>query len=414
MRPMTLAKTAYPAQVLADVQNPHFASFLDCTRWVAASIVFLGHLRDPLFLGYGSLTEAERNPLVQAWYFVTGWFGPAVIVFFVLSGYLVGGIASARASIGSFSLGSYAVDRVSRLYVAFLPALVLTAVLDVAGSIWFADTGFWTHQHPMLAEKVSSEPFGSLLTPGLFVGNLLMLQTIAMPTFGSNMPLWTISLEFWFYVVFGATAVAFVAKKKGHRVAGTGALVILLASLGGSFIAYLGLWLLGVLCAFVPWRIVDRPWIAGLQFLAILVAVRLGQGQLDGIQGGMWIRDFSVALSFAWLLVSMRHSRSRLLSWAGPFNKAMANFSYSLYLIHFPLTLFILGALHATGRFQGLERGYSPTDPEGLLVQALVIALIYVLVWLFANFTERRTAVVRTWLKAVVLPHAAKAPMKER
>ncbi len=401
---MTLVTTKYPAQVLVDVQNPHFASFLDCTRWVAASIVFLGHLRDPLFLGYGSLSEAERNPLVQAWYFVTGWFGPAVIVFFVLSGYLVGGIASARASVGRFSIDSYAVDRVSRLYVAFLPALVLTAVLDVTGSIWFADTGFWTHQHPMLAEKVSSEPFGSLLTPGLFVGNLLMLQTIAMPTFGSNMPLWTISLEFWFYAVFGLGALVALSKPGRQRILPVLGLLLLVVLLGRGFLIHMGLWLIGVAAAFVPWRALEKPPLAGLVFLGVLVATRLFQTAIGEMASGIWLRDYAVALSFAWWLVSMRSTRFEMLGSVGAANRFMADFSYSLYLIHFPLMLFLLGALHATGQFEGIARGYSPTSLGGLGVQAIVIVTTYTTAWGFANFTERRTPAVRTWLKRLVVP----------
>lgn len=405
---MTPVKAEYPAQVLADVQNPHFASFLDCTRWVAASIVFLGHLRDPLFLGYGSLTAAERNPLVQAWYFVTGWFGPAVIVFFVLSGYLVGGIASARASVGSFSIGSYAIDRVSRLYVAFLPALVLTAVLDVAGSIWFADTGFWTHQHPMLAEKVSSEPFASLLTPGLFFGNLLMLQTIAMPTFGSNMPLWTISLEFWFYAVFGLGALVALSKPGRQRILPAMGLLLLVVLLGKSFVAYMGLWVIGVAASFVPWRSIERPFLAGLAFLSVLVCIRFFQGAINSEPWGIWLRDYGVALSFAWWLVSMRSTRLAILRSTGVVNRFMADFSYSLYLIHFPLMLFLLGALHATEKFEAIARGYSPTSSEGLGVQAAVIVLTYVLAWLFATLTERRTSWVRARLKQL-LPRTAMA-----
>lgn len=396
---MTRVKTDYPAKVLADVQNPHFASFLDCMRWVAASIVFLGHLRDPLFLGYGSLSEAERNPLVQAWYFVTGWFGPAVIVFFVLSGYLVGGIASARASVGSFSIGSYAIDRVSRLYVAFLPALVLTAVLDVAGSIWFADTGFWTHQHPMLAEKVSSAPFGSLLTPGLFIGNLFMLQTIAMPTFGSNMPLWTISLEFWFYAVFGFASLVVLAKPGRQRILPAIGLLLLIVLLGKSFLIYMGLWLIGVASAFVPWRTLEKPLLAGLAFLGVLVATRLFQEAIRDLAWGIWLHDYSVALSFAWWLVSMRSTRFQLLGRTAWVNRVMADFSYSLYLIHFPLMLFFLGALHATGQFESIARGYSPTDSTGLAIHAIVIVAIYLCAWLFASLTERTTPFVRARLK---------------
>lgn len=401
--------TTYPEGVLDDVANPHFASFLDGMRWIAASIVFLGHLRDPLFLGYGSLSAAERTPAVQLWYFVTGWFGPAVIVFFVLSGYLVGGIASARASVGKFSVSSYAIDRFSRLYVAYLPALLLTLALDSAGSAWFADTGFWTHQQPMLAEKVASAPFASLLTPGLFLGNLFMLQTVALPTFGSNMPLWTISLEFWFYAVFGLAMFAMLAGSRRRRILAGLLLALAIGLLGGSFVAYLGLWLIGVACAFIPWRALERPWIAGLLFLGVLVAARLGQGAIDRIAGGIWIRDYAVALSFAWMLISMRRSRAGLLMRVGAMNKFMADFSYSLYLIHFPLMLFVLGALHATGRFDAIAVGYSPTSAQGLAVHAMAIAIIYAVAWLFARITERQTPAVRSWLKRLV---ARRAPAK--
>jgi peptidoglycan/LPS O-acetylase OafA/YrhL len=133
-------------------------------------------------------------------------FGEAVIVFFMLSGYLVGGIASARASAGNFAPWDYAIDRFTRLYLAFLPALALTAVLDAAGSTWFPGAGLYTHGQAMLAKKVDGGAFIEHLTPSLFVANALMMQTIKWPAFGSNDPLWTISLEFWFYVVFSALA----------------------------------------------------------------------------------------------------------------------------------------------------------------------------------------------------------------
>lgn len=392
----------YPARVLVDVRNPNFASFLDAARWVAASIVFLGHLRNPLFLGYGSLSASEKGIAVQLWYFVTGWFGPAVIVFFVLSGYLVGGIASARINVGRFSTSSYAIDRLSRLYVAFLPALLLTAALDLAGSNWFAATGFWNHQQPMLAEKVTSAPFESLLTFELFLGNLLMLQTISLPPFGSNGPLWTISLEFWFYSVFALASYVYVSRGRVGRAMSVLALAIMLVFLGKDFAAYMGLWLIGVCAAFAPWRSIERPLLAGAGLLGVLVAARVFQDAMRQIPSGIWLRDYCVAISFGWVLVSMRSTGSRLLGASASFNKFMADFSYSLYLIHFPLMLFLLGALHATGAFDGVARGYSPTSPEGLSIQALVIVATYMFAWLFSTVTERRTPWVRAKLKALV------------
>ena len=144
---------------------------------------------------------------------MTGWFGEAVIIFFVLSGYLVGGIASARASIGKFSLMDYAVDRVARLYVALLPALLLTALLDAVATNWFADIGFFTHTHPMIQQKVNSAPYLNNMSLSSFISNALMLQTIVTPSFGSNDPLWTISLEFWFYAVFGIGLASLLAAR---------------------------------------------------------------------------------------------------------------------------------------------------------------------------------------------------------
>ena len=91
-------------------------------------------------------------------------------------------------------------------------------------------------------------------------------------------------------------------------------------------------------------------------------------------------------------------------------NKFMADFSYSLYLIHFPLMLFVLGTLHATGRFDAIARGYSPTSTQGLAVQAAAIAIIYATAWLFASVTERQTPAVRNWLKRFVARRVSARP----
>lgn len=391
----------YPDQILEDLRNRSFASFLDCTRWIAAMVVLLGHLRNPLFFGYENVASADRTPLVQLWYFVTGLHGHAVIVFFVLSGYLVGGIASARAHTGRFDFPAYAIDRISRLYVAFLPALLLTAVLDISGSIWFADTGFWTHAHPMIKEKIDSESFLTFLNPGTFFANVFMLQTIKSAPFGSNGPLWTISLEFWFYAVFGLGLLGYLASTRHKQVLAGLGVVLLTVLLGAQFPGYMGLWLLGVLAGFIPWRSLERPVLAAGVFLCILAVTRMFQELLEQLSWGRWLRDYLVAGSFAWLLVSMRKRSFSLFSMTRRFNRFMADFSYSLYLIHFPLMLFLLGMLHATGRFDGIARGYSPTSPEGLFVYLIVATATCVSAWVFSRATERRTPTVRSFLKRV-------------
>ena len=77
----------------------------------------------------------------------------------------------------------------------------------------------------------------------------------------------------------------------------------------------------------------------------------------------------------------------------------MSSFSYSLYLIHFPLMLLLLGALHATGRFDGIGRGYSPTDFQGLLAYVTVASAVGLFAYAFAQITERQTPRLRRFLK---------------
>lgn len=385
----------YPARALDDVQNLSFVSFLDLSRWLAASIVFLGHLRNPLFLGYSSVPAADQNPIIGLWYFVTGWHAAAVIVFFVLSGYLVGGLSSARASVGQFNSVDYMIDRVTRLYPAFIGSLVLTAVLDNAGVTWFSVTGFYNHTHPMIQEKVATAPFVVGMTWQIFLSNALMLQHLFFSPFGSNQPLWTISIEFWFYVVFGMGLAASLAKTAGVRFLGYAAVVSMVAVLGAGFLQLMGLWLIGLGAACVPRRLVQRPLLALLVFVGVLV---LARSQVESVKHDSMVRtarDYLTALSFAWLLVSMRSVTFAPLEKLVRFNRFMADFSYSLYLIHFPLMLFVLGAFHATGRFEGIAHGYSPSDPVGLFVYGATIVLVYLVAWGFSLVTERQTGTFR-------------------
>lgn len=74
-----------------DRMGSGYASFLDLVRWVSAWLVFFQHLRDPILIGYSDLPAQQRTPLVSAFYYVTGLGPAAVTIFFVISGYLIGG-----------------------------------------------------------------------------------------------------------------------------------------------------------------------------------------------------------------------------------------------------------------------------------------------------------------------------------
>src|SRR3954463_4446455 len=88
------------------------SAFLDLTRILAASAVFLGHLSSPQLGGEMlSVFGHERHS--------------AVIVFFVLSGFVIAWAAERDGSVRE-----YIINRATRIYSVALPALALTWAID--------------------------------------------------------------------------------------------------------------------------------------------------------------------------------------------------------------------------------------------------------------------------------------------
>src|SRR5579871_6819595 len=100
---------------------------LDALRGFAALSVLLNHWRGAFFADYSSL--AHQNPLMAAAYVASGLGHQWVIVFFVMSGYLVGGSVIRSVTEGRWSWSSYLLARLTRLYVVLLPALLLGGAL---------------------------------------------------------------------------------------------------------------------------------------------------------------------------------------------------------------------------------------------------------------------------------------------
>lgn len=69
--------------------SPTLSNMLNFLRWFAAFLVVIGHLRSFMFIEYNQIISPSIFDKI--FYFITGLGHEAVIVFFVLSGYLVGG-----------------------------------------------------------------------------------------------------------------------------------------------------------------------------------------------------------------------------------------------------------------------------------------------------------------------------------
>ena len=89
--------------------------WLDALRFIAAFMVLLSHARNTFFPAYADLPAGQHNIFSMAFTMFCRMGHEAVIVFFVLSGFLVGGRGLERIQGGSMNVGSYAIDRFARI-----------------------------------------------------------------------------------------------------------------------------------------------------------------------------------------------------------------------------------------------------------------------------------------------------------
>ena len=332
----------------------HRDGILDLVRGISALLVMLGHLRAFLFVDY-----ADAGPVNVIWkgfYLVTGFGHQAVMVFFVLSGYFVGGsILSAINSGEGFSWKRYATARLSRLWTVLIPTLLLTLALDSIGRQLSPEAYSGLH-----AEIFSSGPAQNApASLGLFtfLGNLLFLQTIESPVYGSNGPLWSLANEFWYYVIFPLLALGCVSffssygrTQKSQFFKGLVYFTVAAAILFWlpKYLIALGLiWLMGVAVWWLSNRLFHNKIAVSLIWRILLLPIFLGC--LIASKSGHWIgSDWMVGGSFSILMLTLLGPWKKVRWWSRGFT-GLSEISYTLYVVHFPI-LFLIISLGFAGK----------------------------------------------------------------
>lgn len=109
---------------------------LDVLRAIAALAVVLQHVRTLVMMDFD---DVAHNPMQSVLYGVSALGHQAVVLFFVLSGFWVGGSLIRSVQRNTFRWSGYMVNRITRLGIVLMPALVLTMVLDLIGRHYFGD-----------------------------------------------------------------------------------------------------------------------------------------------------------------------------------------------------------------------------------------------------------------------------------
>lgn len=359
-------------------------SHLDLLRTTAALLVLAGHCRILLFRDYPTLVNPSC-PL-RVLYFLTGLGKTSVMVFFVLSGYLVTSSTLRSIACGRWSLGPYLNQRITRLMVVLFPALVLC---------WFWDTlGFHLFPHGFYDGSIYTNAISGQLAQrrGLwtFLQNCVFLQGITSKTYGSNDPLWSLSYEFWYYIFLIPVVNAYRLKSLRSVVSSVGLLSVGFWFVGPQIGSYFIIWCLGAAVAFVvhhwPKHLSDKAEAWAAVLLGVVICLVRFRFLAEGFFGDVTIATASAFFIYT-SINSARTCRSNLMTRAV---QNAAGWSYSLYLFHMPFLIF-LSSVFLRGR------QWYPDAPH-LVWSFLVMSSVIVYVYSLSIVTERHTNTIRLLL----------------
>ena len=300
-------------------------------RFFLAVAVMASHIKDP-------------GPFM-AWLKSFGG-KPAVGGFLIISGYSIAASLSARSK-------GFIARRFLRIYPLYFGAVWLTVLVQ------------------MLVPETTAMPDGLLLADGpiKIIGNLLLTQMFLCKALAFNGPLWSLSIEFAYYLaapffarlptrflllIFACSGLLFILP----RDPGAGATYEMMTRFNAG--RYLWFWLLGFLTF--------REGSSFIRWLGILAPPFL----LRAYEGSVSISSLvSVLGGYAGILVAPRVTLPKRL-------RAIAQYagdlSYPTYLLHFPIRI-------------GLVSYWGITDPGVFFATVFAISASFILI--FDKYAKR-------------------------
>jgi peptidoglycan/LPS O-acetylase OafA/YrhL len=364
---------------------------ISVVRGLAAFVVAAAHLRAEMYPGLRTI--ADPSLWFQGFAFFTGFAHQAVLVFFVISGWLVGGsLLSKMGQPGA--VVNYAIDRITRLWTVLLPTFMLTLLFALAAGVL----------HVGSIDVSATNEFSAVS----FVGNLLGLQGIVVADFGGNYALWSLANETWYYILFPVLVVLFTTRRTVSRIASGTALAVAAVLLPIEIIMYFAIWLLGV--AFSRIRIactlgIRLAWLAPLLAASAYFRLTADNDRFDQTTLGM---DLLLSLMFLALLSSLQFKATATSVLARPLaniGKFFADFSFSLYVLHLPL-IFLLKHLVVTKL--GIDQ-LSPGEPLHFVIYLGMLTTLLLGAWLSYLLFESQTYRIRRIAKNLLTRRIAPA-----
>jgi peptidoglycan/LPS O-acetylase OafA/YrhL len=346
--------------------------FLNIVRLIACELVLVSHF----FTRYQPKT-------LDSIFFGGMLGGIGVFLFFSISGFLISYSLLQKLQNKQYSFRHYFIDRFSRIYFGLLPALIFTAA--ITGAIALTNSVYFnylseTESAPNAQNFVATLAMIVNFPTGLFnlTANAALDAPFTPPTFapfGFNAVLWSLVVEWWIYMFFGWLVIGGLAffgiRKKPHLYKGlflavAAILSTVLVALAWDYSAFIVVWFLGVAMMCVVSNTSVRSKLTGhraTKIVAILLCASLVAVTYEGyviytlthesfnllfgvlIATSVFLTILLLSGNANWL------SRHLLKKSVAKYSGSMAAFSYTLFLIHYPMLLFLNGLNFEVDRF---------------------------------------------------------------
>jgi peptidoglycan/LPS O-acetylase OafA/YrhL len=225
-----------------------------------------------------------------------------------------------------------------------------------------------------------------------WIGAATLLNELVVPTLDTNGPLWSLAYE-WFYYIVALAGVLLYRRSGGKGAVSVivyGGLLLLISIFNQPDIPTSGIsWGAGWLAREAFKRRIWRgkvTFVVGLTVVLFVLILDRKHPTPDPVLG--------LALAF---LIS--HDVWARWNWGANWGEKLANFSYSLYAVHFPLLLTFMGLLYSLGKLQHRM----PFNTTGLATCIVALAFSVLGARAFAFLTEDRTSHLKEILKRVLL-----------
>lgn len=344
------------------------SAYLDFLRFGAAIAVLVGHM--------------DQDGLFMSWCPLVGYGHEAVIIFFVLSGFI---IYSTTVS-GNRNSVDYIVLRLSRVYSVALPAIIFSTVISLIFSKYF----------PFNDDNLSNyRPFSFVdFFSSLFFLNELWSNSSQLTL---NNPIWSLCYEVWYYIIFWS--IFYIKNSYRWFVS-----LFLIIFSGPAVIALFPIWLMGVWLAKNEITFIHKKLSAWLLFLvSLFIVILINSSEVDIFikkllhehVPGFWrlrssqrlITDYLIGLAVLTNIMIF----PLLSEWFKFFflkNKKnfqyLAGFSFTIYLFHRPFTQ--------------LSGYFFPNYNRSIVHSVFLFIIILLCCWSISFLTEKRLAVWRRFL----------------